>query len=609
MKPIKFRLSFLFLILVSKCFTTESKCSKTCDFALASYYMLEGTNLTYILDIMKSNLVSKPEDIVSYNPDTIPNKDSYRTESRAKIPFPCDCINDKFLGHTFLYQYQQIAELTFSNLTNEEWMERENVYAKNSIPKFVKVNATVNCFCGNRKVSKDYGLFITYPLRSEDSLESIAKDTEIEADLLQRYNPGVNFSQGHGIVFIPGKDKNGVYVPFPPSPIKAGHLARSLVTAAISIGGICMLLLLSICIYVKKNIEKSKLTPEDSTAPSTKDGTSDKDSNADTGSKFIVVDKSPEFSYEDLANATNNFSLANKIGQGGFGEVYYGELKGKKTAIKKMTMLATREFLAEMKVLTSVHHRNLVRLIGYCIEGSLFLVYEYMDNGNLSQHLHNSEKEPMTWSTRLQIALDVARGLEYIHDHSVPVYIHRDIKSDNILLNGNFNGKIADFGMTKLTDVASSIDNTDHVAGTFGYMPPENAYGHISRKIDVYAFGVVLYELISAKAAVVKIDKPTTEFKSLEIKTNESIDEYKSLVALFDEVIDQEGDPIEEGLRKLVDPRLGDNYSIDSINKMAQLAKTCINRDPKRRPRMGDVVVSLMKLNSTIDGGSTIVQH
>ncbi|MCH98681.1 receptor-like protein kinase [Trifolium medium] len=132
-----------------------------------------------------------------------------------------------------------------------------------------------------------------------------------------------------------------------------------------------------------------------------------------------------------------------------------------------------------------------------------------------------------------------------------------------------------------------------------------NAYGHISRKIDVYAFGVVMYELISAKAAVVKIDKPSTEFKSLEIRTNDSVDEYKSLVALFDEVIDQEVDPM-EGLRKLVDPRLGYSYSIDSINKMAQLAKACINRDPKRRPRMGDIVVSLMKLNYTIDDGSRI---
>ncbi|WJX59102.1 hypothetical protein P8452_44473 [Trifolium repens] len=390
-------------------------------------------------------------------------------------------------------------------------------------------------------------------------------------------------------------------------PCPLGHLTRSLVTAGISIGGIYMVQLSSICIYViyfrKKNVDKSKLTPEDLMAPSTKDDISDKDSNANTGSKFIVVDKSSEFSYEELAMATDNFSLANKIGQGGFGEVYYGKLRGKKAAIKKMTMLSTREFLSEMKVLTSVHHCNLVRLIGYCIEGSLFLAYEYMDNGNLSQHLHNSEKEPLTWSTRLQIALDVARGLEYIHDHSVPVYIHRDIKSDNILLNENFNGKIADFGMTKLSDVASSTDNTDHVAGTFGYMPPENAYGHISRKIDVYAFGVVLYELISAKAAVVEIDKRSTEFKSLEIKTNDSIDEYKSLVALFDEVIEQEVDPM-EGLRKMVDPRLGDNYSIDSINKMAQLAKACINRNPKQRPRMGDVVVSLMKLNFTIDDGS-----
>ncbi|PNX72781.1 receptor-like protein kinase, partial [Trifolium pratense] len=264
-----------------------------------------------------------------------------------------------------------------------------------------------------------------------------------------------------------------------------------------------------------------------------------------------------------------------------------------------MKMQATREFLSELKVLTSVHHWNLVHLIGYCVEGYLFLVYEYMENRNLSQHLHNSAKEPMPWSTRLQISLDVARGLEYIHDHSVPVYIHRDIKSENILLNENITGKIADFGLTKLTDIASSTDNTDHVAGTFGYMPPENAYGHISRKIDVYAFGVVLYELISAKAAVIKIDK--NEFKSLEIRTNESVDEYKSLVALFDEVIDEEGNPIEEGLRKLVDPRLGDNYSIDSIKKMTQLAKTCTNRDPKQRPRMRAVVVSLMKLNSSID--------
>ncbi|XP_045829750.1 lysM domain receptor-like kinase 3 [Trifolium pratense] len=602
MKPIKFRLSLLFLLLASKSFIAESKCNKTCDLALASYHPMKDSNLTYISEIMKSNLVSKPEDIFIYSTDTMPNQNFVRASSRVNVPFPCDCINDEFLGHTFLYElqptdtYASIAEFTFRNLTTKERIQRDNVYAENFIPKFVKVNVTVNCSCGNREVSNDYGLFITYPLTSKDTLESIAKDTKLDAELLQRYNHGVDFSQGSGLVFIPGKDENGIYVPLCPTPRKAGHLARSLATAGISIGGICMVLLLSICIYVryfrKKNGDESNLPPNGY-----------KDANDDTGSKYIFEDKLPKFSYVELANATNNFSLANKIGEGGFGEVYYGELRGQKTAIKKMKMQATTEFLAELQILTKVRHWNLVHLIGYCVEESLFLVYEYMENGNLSQHLHKLGREAMAWSTRMQIALDVARGLEYIHEHSVPVYIHRDIKPDNILLNENFTAKIADFGVTRLTDIANSTDQTHHMAGTFGYMPPENAYGHISRKIDVYAFGVVLYELISAKAAVIKIDK--TEFKSLEITTNESIDEYyTSLVALFDEAIDQERDPI-ESLRKLVDPRLGDNYSIDSIIKMAQLAKTCTNRDPKRRPTMRAIVVFLMTLNSTIDDGSS----
>jgi len=211
MKPIKFKLSFLFLLLVSQSFRAESKCSKTCDLALASFYIGTGTNLTYIFKIMQSKVVSKLQDVISYSTDAIPTYDSVQASQRVNVPFPCDCINDEFLGHTFLYElqpgdtYASIAELTFSNLTDEEWMNKVNVYAASSIPEFVKVNVTVNCSCGNREVSKDYGLFITYTLRTEDSLESIAKDTELDAELLQRYNPGVNFSQRSGLVYIPGK--------------------------------------------------------------------------------------------------------------------------------------------------------------------------------------------------------------------------------------------------------------------------------------------------------------------------------------------------------------------------------------------------------------------
>ncbi|KAK1379160.1 Chitin elicitor receptor kinase 1 [Heracleum sosnowskyi] len=300
------------------------------------------------------------------------------------------------------------------------------------------------------------------------------------------------------------------------------------------------------------------------------------------GSSFngITMDRSVEFSYEELAQATDNFSLANKIGQGGYGSVYYGELRGEKAAIKKMDIQASKEFLAELKVLTHVHHFNLVCLIGYSIEDSLFLVYQFIENGTLSQHLHGSSgRRPLSWCSRVQIALDSARGLEYIHEHTVPVYIHRDIKPANILLDNNFHAKVADFGLTRLTEVTSSLQT--RLVGTFGYMPPEYArYGDVSPKIDVYAFGVVLYELISAKDAIVKINEV----------------ESRALVALFAEVLNEPDS--RKDLTTLVDPRLGADYSIDSVRKIAQIARACTQENPQLRPSMRSIVVALMTLSS-----------
>ncbi|VAI63843.1 unnamed protein product [Triticum turgidum subsp. durum] len=297
----------------------------------------------------------------------------------------------------------------------------------------------------------------------------------------------------------------------------------------------------------------------------------------------ITVDKPVEFTYQELFNATEGFNITRKIGQGGFGAVYYAELVGEKAAIKKMDMKATQEFLAELKALTHVHHLNLVRFIGYCTESSLFLVYEFVENGNLSQHLRGTGYEPLSWAERVRIALDSARGLEYIHEHTVPVYIHRDIKSANILIDKNTRAKVADLGLAKLTEVGGASLQT-RVVGTFGYMPPEYfQYGEVSRKVDVYAFGVVLYELISAKDAIVQ-------------STDGSASGSKVLVYLFEETLTAP-DP-EEGLKKLIDPKLGDDYPIDAILMMTQLAKVCTEEDPKLRPTMRSVVVALMTLSS-----------
>nr|ARX80051.1 Sym37 receptor-like kinase [Pisum sativum] len=599
-------LFFMFLDCIF--FKVESKCVIGCDIALASYYVMPLVELLNITTFMQSKLVTNSSEvIVRYNRDIVFSNDNLFSYFRINIPFPCECIGGEFLGHVFEYTanegdtYDLIANTYYASLTTVEVLKKFNSYDPNHIPAKAKVNVTVNCSCGNSQISKDYGLFITYPLRPRDTLEKIASHSKLDEGVIQSYNLGVNFSKGSGIVFFPGRDKNGEYVPLYP---RAG-LGKG-AAAGISIAGIFALLLFVICIYIKyfqkKEEEKTKL-PQISTALSAQDasgsgeyetsGSSGHGTGSTAGLTGIMVAKSTEFSYQELAKATNNFSLDNKIGQGGFGAVYYAVLRGEKTAIKKMDVQASTEFLCELQVLTHVHHLNLVRLIGYCVEGSLFLVYEHIDNGNLGQYLHGIDKAPLPWPSRVQIALDSARGLEYIHEHTVPVYIHRDVKSANILIDKNLHGKVADFGLTKLIEVGNSTLHT-RLVGTFGYMPPEYAqYGDVSPKIDVYAFGVVLYELISAKNAI--------------LKTGESAVESKGLVALFEEALNQI-DPL-EALRILVDPRLKENYPIDSVLKMAQLGRACTRDNPLLRPSMRSLVVALMTLLSHTDDDDTFYEN
>ncbi|KAL5074432.1 hypothetical protein RYX36_013416 [Vicia faba] len=443
-------------------------------------------DLPTITNFMQSKIVTNSSNVLnSYNKVLVTNHGNIFSYFRINIPFPCECIRGEFLGHVFEYTtkkgdtYDFIANNYYVSLTSFELLKKFNSYDPNHIPAKAKVNVTVNCSCGNSQISKDYGLYVTYPLRSMDTLEKTANESKLDEGLIQNFNPNVNFSRGSGIVFIPGRDKNGEYVPLYPRTCFAKGAA-----VGIWIAGVFGLLLFVICIFVKyfqKKEEEKTILSQISKVLSTQDGNDTSGSGEyetsgssgyGTGSAAgltgIMVAKSTEFSYQELAKATNNFSLDNKIGQGGFGAVYYAELRGEKTTIKKMNVQASTKFLCELKVLTHVHHLNLVRLIGYCVEGSLFLVYEHIDNGNLGQYLQGLGKEPLPWSSRVQIALDSARGLEYIHEHTVPVYIHRDVKSANILVDKNLRGKVADFGLTKLIEVGNSTLHT-RLVGTTSY--------------------------------------------------------------------------------------------------------------------------------------------
>jgi len=231
------------------------------------------------------------------------------------------------------------------------------------------------------------------------------------------------------------------------------------------------------------------------------------DNGQDTSFRYGPI----KFKRETLEDATNNFHCDNKLGEGGFGPVYKGTTEdGGKIAVKKLSEISNqgwREFLNEVKPLAQIQHRNLVKLRGYCREGSqMLLVYEYLQNGSLDKFLSDKRKD-LDWNKRCNIILGIARGLRYLHEDSQPRIVHLDIKASNILLDEKMNPKIADFGLAKLfPEDKTHVSTVD--GGTHWYMAPEHAMGGpVSEKADVYSFGVVLLELVTGKKILSEMGK------------------------------------------------------------------------------------------------------
>ncbi|KAL5760820.1 hypothetical protein ACOSP7_019306 [Xanthoceras sorbifolium] len=301
----------------------------------------------------------------------------------------------------------------------------------------------------------------------------------------------------------------------------------------------------------------------------------------------VVESGSLVISIQVLRNVTNNFSDENILGRGGFGTVYKGELHdGTKIAVKRMESgvvsdKGLAEFKSEIAVLTKVRHRHLVTLLGYCLEGNeRLLVYEYMPQGTLSKHLFDWKEEglkPLEWTRRLTIALDVARGVEYLHTLAHQSFIHRDLKPSNILLGDDMRAKVADFGLVRLAPENGKHSIETRLAGTFGYLAPEYAVtGRVTTKVDVFSFGVILMELISGRKA---LDETQPEDSVHLVSWFRRMHVNKDT---FRKAIDQIIDLNEE------------TYS--SVSTVAELAGHCCAREPHQRPDMGHVVNVLSSL-------------
>jgi len=288
------------------------------------------------------------------------------------------------------------------------------------------------------------------------------------------------------------------------------------------------------------------------------------------------------FYYHDLKAATNNFNEKSKLGEGGFGDVYKGLLKnGKTVAVKRLIVMETSrakaDFESEVRLISNVHHRNLVRLLGCSRKGSEFLlVYEYMANGSLDKFLFGDRRGTLNWRQRFNIIVGMARGLAYLHQEFHVCIIHRDIKSSNVLLDDDFQPKIADFGLARLLPDDHSHLSTKF-AGTLGYTAPEYAiHGQLSEKVDTYSFGVVVLEILSGRKSNDTRLEPETQYL---LEWAWKLYETDNLMALLDESLDPE------------------EYRPDEVKRIMDIALLCTQSAVAARPMMSEVVVMLLTKN------------
>ncbi|XP_020881985.1 cysteine-rich receptor-like protein kinase 4 isoform X2 [Arabidopsis lyrata subsp. lyrata] len=294
----------------------------------------------------------------------------------------------------------------------------------------------------------------------------------------------------------------------------------------------------------------------------------------------ITTAGSLQFDFKAIEAATNKFCETNKLGQGGFGEVYKGIFpSGAQVAVKRLSKTSgqgEREFANEVVVVAKLQHRNLVRLLGFCLErDERILVYEFVPNKSLDYFIFDSTMQSLLdWTRRYKIIGGIARGILYLHQDSRLTIIHRDLKAGNILLDADMNAKIADFGMARIFGMDQTEANTRRIVGTYGYMSPEYAmYGQFSMKSDVYSFGVLVLEIISGKK-------------------NSNVYQFDSASAgnlvTYTWRLWSNGSPLE-----LVDPSFHDNYRINEVTRCIHIALLCVQEEAEDRPTMSAIVQML----------------
>lgn len=528
------------------------------------------------------------------------------TNTVVIVPVNCTCSGEYYqhnVSYTIKYTgetYFSVANNTYQGLTSCQAMMTQNPYDSRNLSAGLNVVAPLRCACPTaNQTAAGFRYLLNYMVATRDTVGLIAQsfgvdDFQSVLDANELTSASVIYP--YTTILVPLKavpkfiNQTAASPPPPPPPsvVVGNGSDKSSTSKWVFVGtgiGAAILLLLALSGFLiwrsrrSSSMPRAKPITDADQAPSLPKKTGTSWSFSSEGVRF-AVESLTLYEFSELERATGYFSEANRIR----GSVYRGSFKGDNAAIK---VVKGNVSTAEINVLKHVNHSNIVRMSGFCVhQGNTYLVYEYAENGSLSEWLH-SKKTTITslgWKQRVQIAYDVAEALNYLHNYINPPYIHKNLKSSNVLLDVNMRAKVANFGLarTVTNEDEGGFQMTRHVVGTHGYMAPEYVEnGVITPRLDVFAFGVILLELLSGKEATV----------------GEKGGEESLLSASVKKVF--EGENVREKLRGFVDPSLMNEYPLDLVYSMAQLGNKCVFHDLNGRPSMGEVSMTLSKILSS----------
>ncbi|WJX32859.1 hypothetical protein P8452_21138 [Trifolium repens] len=554
------------------------------------------------------------------NANNISDVDLIPVDTMITVPVTCFCSghyyqhNSSYILKNDYENYFTLANNTYEALTTCQSLDAQNIYGLDNLTVGLNLHVPLRCACPTSKqMENGFKYVLTYLVSEGEYPELIAElfgvDTQSVLDANKLHEDSVIYY--FTPLMVPLKDKPPTKIqrtlPPPSAPLskppvtnlarnKDSSFSKKWVIVGSTVGAAFLLLLIfSLFFFCFCHRQKNKVSLSSVATDSVETKiTTEKVSNTDTSTTNPSVSLSSEglcyaadsltvYNFEELHKATSFFSEDNRI-KGS--SVYRASLKGDAAAVKVLIGDAS----AEINIQGRISHANITRLSGFCVhKGSTYLVYEFVENGSLDNWIHFNNRlnfVALTWRQRVQIIQDVADALNYLHNYANPSHIHKNLISGNVLLDGSLRGKLCNFGLARVVNDddfgEGGFQLTRHVVGTHGYMPPEYIEnGLISPKMDVFAFGVVILELLSGKEAIV----------------GDTNGEEKLLSAAVTEVL--EGDNVREKLHAFMDPTLRGDYPLDMAYSMAEIAKCCVARDHNLRPNISEVLVILSKIHSS----------